>query len=151
MTQKARGTQLEVARIQSEVNRLFETLLRLRGGPESTAGGWTPAVDVAESATQVVLEAELPGVDPDSLVISSESGNVTVRGVRPEPEFRQADGAEVLHDEREYGPFERVVPLNIAVNTREARARFADGVLRIEFPRVPNRRGQAVPIPLDKA
>ena len=146
---KTRGAQLEVARIQSEINRLFETLLRLREGDEA-AGSWTPPVDISESETHLVVEAEIPGVDPDSIQIHAEHGNLYLSGRRPMPGVRVQEGAEVLHDEREFGPFERTVPLSSAVNTRAATARFEQGVLRVEFPRVPNRRGEAVQIPLER-
>lgn len=149
MTRRPRGAHLEVARIQSEINRLFETLLRLRDGEEE-AGAWAPPVDVSETPTHLIVEAELPGVDPATIELRAEAGNLTVRGVRRPPSARLAEGAEVLHDEREYGVFERVVPLTSAVNTRAASARLGQGVLRIEFPRVPNRRGQVVPIPLER-
>ncbi len=147
MTKRPRGAHLEVARIQSEINRLFETLLRLRDGEEQ-AGAWAPAVDVSETPTHLIVEAELPGVDPESIELRAEAGNLSVKGLRRPPPARLADGAEVLHDERDYGPFERIVPLTSAVNTRAASASLRQGVLRIEFPRVPNRRGQVVPIPL---
>ncbi|MDQ7088530.1 MAG: hypothetical protein Q9Q13_12060 [Acidobacteriota bacterium] len=63
MKQKLQSAQLEVARIQSEINRLFETLLRLRDGGASV-GAWSPAVDVAETAEELRVEVELPGVEP---------------------------------------------------------------------------------------
>ncbi len=147
---KTKGAQLEVARIQSEINRLFETLLRLREGEEAV-GSWAPAVDMSETETHLIVEAEVPGVDPESLEISAESGNLSLRGVRRPPEARAVEGAEILHDEREYGPFERIVPLTTAVNTRAAVAHVVQGVVHIEFPRVPNRRGQAVLIPIERA
>ncbi len=149
MMAKTRGAQLEVARIQSEINRLFETLLRLREGDEAV-GSWVPAIDISENETHLVVEAELPGTDPETLDISAESGNLCIRGVRRPPEARLGEGAEILHDEREYGSFERMVPLATAVNTRSAVARLDQGVLRIEFPKVPNRRGQAVQIPFER-
>ncbi len=149
MTRRSRGAALEVARIQSEVNRLFETLLRLREGDE-TGGPWSPAVDMSETEQQVVVEAELPGVDPETLQISIENAHLVLRGVRPPGPSRGLEGTSVLHDEREYGAFERQVPLTTAVNSREAEAKLSAGVLRIVLPRVPNRRGQTVPIPFEK-
>jgi HSP20 family protein len=140
MIGKGKGAQLEVARIQSEINRLFETLLRLRdGGAE--AGTWTPAVDMMESPSHLVIEAEVPGVDPASVEVVAEGGNVVLTGERRLSSGRA--GAEVLHDEREYGRFLVAVPLATAVNTHEARATLTQGLLRIEMPKVPNRRGQA--------
>lgn len=147
MTRTARGAQLEVARIQSEINRLFETLLRLREGEEQV-GSWVPAVDCNETEDMLVVEAEVPGVDPESLVVEAESGTLYLRGTRRPPAAREAPQNQVLQDEREYGAFERVIPLITPVNTRNATCRLVDGVLRVEFPRVPNRRGEPVPIPI---
>lgn len=144
---KTRGAQLEVARIQSEINRLFEMLLRLRDGQEAS-GSWGPAVDISESPTHLVVEAEVPGVDPDSIEMFAESGNLILRGRRSHPPERRMEGTEVLHDEREYGTFERVLQLTAPVNSRAAVGRLDKGVLKIEFPRVPNRRGEPVPIQL---
>lgn len=149
MTRKTRGAQLEVARIQSEINRLFETLLRLREGDEAV-GAWGPAVDMSETETHVVIEAELPGVDPDSLEISAENGNLCLRGERRPGPARARERVSVLHDEREFGAFERLVPLSTAVNPRDAKALLENGVLRLVLPRVPNRRGQAVVIPFER-
>jgi len=150
MIGKGTGAQLEVARIQSEINRMFESLLRLRsGGTEE--GTWMPAVDMMESPSHLVIEAEVPGVDPASVEVVAEGGNLVLTGERRLSSARAGDGAEVLHDEREYGRFLVAVPLATAVNTHEARATLAQGLLRIEMPKVPNRRGQARRIAVDVA
>ncbi|MDQ7008197.1 MAG: Hsp20/alpha crystallin family protein [Acidobacteriota bacterium] len=148
MKQKLQSAQLEVARIQSEINRLFETLLRLRDGGASV-GAWSPAVDVAETAEELRVEVELPGVEPSSLKVSARGGRLLVQGDRPSSQLRKIPGAHVLHDEREYGPFEVEIPLATAVNTHRAKADLARGVLRIQLPKVPNRRGEAVSIAID--
>ena len=142
MIGKGKGAQLEVARIQSEINRLFETLQRLRnGGTEE--GTWTPAVDMMESPSHLVIEAEVPGVEPATVEVVAEGGNLVLTGERRPPDARAGNGLEILHDEREYGRFLVAVPLATAVNTHEARATLTQGLLRIELPKVPNRRGQA--------
>ncbi len=138
------GMPLEVARIQTEINRLFDALERLQRGEGS--GSWSPPVDVREGESGVIVEFDLPGVEPESLELLAESGSLVLRGVRVPPAARLEAGARVLVDEFAYGPFERVVPVGAAVNTRAARARLVGGVLTIEFPRVSNRRGEAVPI-----
>lgn len=146
MTVKGRGTQLEVARIQSEINRLFETLLRLRGGDTGGDSRWTPGVDVAEADETLIVEVDLPGVAPDSLEVLAENGHLILRGRREPPEVVIDD--EVLHDEREYGPFWLSVPLSAPVNTHQARATLVQGVFRVVLPKVPNRRGAPVSIPV---
>jgi HSP20 family protein len=146
------GPQLEVARIQSEINRLFDSLLRLREAQVGTTpGGWSPSVDVAESAEALLVEVELPGVDPQSLEIFAQEGNIVVRGERARPGGRREGRVEVLHDEREFGRFERMVPISAVVNPHKAEARLRQGVLSVRLPRVPNRRGDAVPIALQES
>ena len=137
------GPLMEVARIQSEINRLFDNLLDL--GDEDKAGGsWIPNADILETRDELILRVELPGVDPDKLSLSVHGGNVIIRGekIRPERNAR----ATVHAAERVYGPFRRVIHLGVPVNTRQAKAALNNGLLRLSFPKVPNRRGEEVPI-----
>lgn len=148
MGARSSGLHLEVARIQSEINRLFEHLLGLRDGATvpGAGGGWVPPVDVAEAGDVLIVEAELPGVDAATLEVFAQEGNLVLRGRRDPCPLRETEDARVLHDERETGPFERAVSLGVPVNPHKAEAVFASGVLTIRLPRVPNRRGAAVPI-----
>ena len=57
---------LEVARIQSEVNRLFDTVLG--SGEDGQGGNWIPYADILETDASLVLLTELPGVDPGDVV-----------------------------------------------------------------------------------
>ncbi len=149
MKHRKAGTQLEVARIQSEINRLFDTLVRLRDGGGASASAWTPMVDVAETGESLMVEVELPGVDYTSLRVHAQSGHLLVTGSRPPTGLAKEKGAQVLHDEREYGPFEQKILLGTAVNTHKAEARMEHGVLYVQLPKVPNRRGESVPIQIE--
>jgi HSP20 family protein len=140
---KTFGPLLEVARIQSEINRLFENLTDL--GSEGGGGGtWIPNADILETGDTLILRVELPGVPMDKLSISVLGGNVVLRGEKvpadPPP------GAVFQVAERSFGPFRRMIHLGVPVNTRQARAVLKNGLLRICFPKVPNRRGEEVPI-----
>jgi HSP20 family protein len=150
MTRASGSTQLEVARIQSEINRLFESLLRLREGGGSS-GAWTPGVDVAETGESVIVEVELAGVDPSSIEVAAQGGHLNLAGVRPPSPSHASEGARVLHDELETGEFSLSIPITTSVNTRQAKARLERGVLRVEMPKVPNRRGQSVSVPVEIA
>ncbi len=150
MIVKGRGAQLEVARIQSEINRLFETLLRLRDGEGASSETWSPSVDVAECSDHLLVEIEVPGIDPETLELASRSDQLIVRGCRQGALQARGVSAEVIHDEREFGAFERSIALPVPVNTHKADARLEAGVLTVTFPKVPNRRGEAVPIPIKK-
>jgi HSP20 family protein len=139
---------MEIARIQSEINRLFDNVLDLdRDGPRG--GTWMPNVDISENEEQVVVEVELPGVDADRLAVSVHSGNIVIEGTKHRPGTE--DAVRFQAAERAYGAFRRVIQLGMPVNTRQATAVLKAGLLRICFPKVPNRRGEAVPIEVHSA
>jgi HSP20 family protein len=140
---KAFGPLLEIARIQSEINHLFDNLLDLRAD-EKEGGAWLPNVDIRETEDTLVLEVELPGVEAADLALSVHGGNVVIEGQKARPEIEGA--AEFQVAERSFGRFHRVVHLGLPVNTRQAEAVLKDGLLRLCFPKVPNRRGEPVPI-----
>ena len=141
--QKTMGPLMEMARIQSEINRLFDNLLDLEDQPGG-AGNWMPNADILETADTLVLKVELPGVAPDKLSLSVHGGNVILRGEKARP---SAEGAVEFHAaERQFGQFKRVIQLGVPVNTRQATAELSNGLLEVRFPKVPNRRGEEVPI-----
>ncbi len=141
--QKTMGPLMEMARIQSEINRLFDNLLDLEDQPGG-AGNWMPNADILETEDTLVLKVELPGVAPDKLSLSVHGGNVILRGEKARP---SAEGAVEFHTaERQFGRFKRVIQLGVPVNTRLATAELSNGLLEVRFPKVPNRRGEEVPI-----
>lgn len=145
---KSFGPLLEVARIQSEINKLFNNLLDL-GNSDESAGTWTPNVDILETEDNVIVRVELPGVPHDALKVSVLGGNLILTGSKAEPVVRREGRIQV--SEISFGPFRRSVHLEVPVNTRKADAVFTDGLLRISFPKVPNRRGEEVPIEVTSA
>ena len=142
------GPYLEFVRIQTEMNKLFESLQELREPKTDASDGsatWVPNVDICEAGDSLIVEAEMPGVDPDSLVVKVGGGNIVLEGVKHRPDI---EPDEVHRRDRVFGAFRRVVPLSAPVNTHRAEAVLKAGLLRIEFPRVANKRGEAVPIPV---
>jgi len=136
------GPLMEMARIQSEINRLFDNLLDL--GQKEDVGSWMPNADIIETESALLLRVEVPGVKPDRLELAVHGGNLIIRGHKDRP---QVDGRAEFHvAERGFGAFRRVISLGVPVNTRQARAVLNNGLLRISFPKVPNRRGEEVPI-----
>jgi len=139
---KGLGSMLEAARIQSEINRLFDNLLTLDDGRES--GTWIPMADIVETEDALVVTVELPGVVNDQLTLSTHGGDLILKGEKGKPAAELP--ARFLVAERSYGKFRRVIHLGVPVNTHKAEATLADGNLRIRFPKVANRRGEEVAI-----
>ena len=122
--------------LQERMNRLFEESSRGAGrGQEEdwVMGAWAPAVDIYEKGTDVVLKAELPGLDPKDVDIRIENNVLTLKGERKiEDEIKQENYHRV---ERSYGSFTRSFTLPSTVDTTNVKADYKDGVLRITLPK----------------
>jgi HSP20 family protein len=140
---KTIGPFLEVARIQSEINQLFDNLSDLERTAQD-GGGWIPNVDVIETSDELLVHAELPGVAADGLSVTVGGGQLHLQGHKEDRDAR--DGETERGAERRFGRFRRSIQLGVAVNTRLAEATLGDGLLRVRFPKVPNRRGEVVAI-----
>jgi HSP20 family protein len=141
------GPYLEIARIQSEINKMFDVLLEMR--QDDTAhelSSWIPSVDVCQNADGLLLRCDLPGVLFDTLKLAAHSGALIITGERHRA--TAPSNAKFVCVERVSGMFRRVVPLAGAFNTRDAKAVLVDGVLEVFFPKVSNRRGEEVVIPV---
>jgi HSP20 family protein len=125
--------------IQDRMNRLFDEAFRgvSRGGASdedwALGGSWAPAVDIYEQGGAIVLQAELPGVDPKDVDIRVENNTLTLRGQRElDKEVKREDYHRV---ERAYGAFSRVFTLPTVVDTQNIKADFKDGILRLTLPK----------------
>jgi|SRR5262245_31367917 HSP20 family protein len=138
----------ELLLLQREVNQLFERLADAeRAERQLSAGAWQPSADVYECSGNLIVILECPGLAPDALRISCRDQSLVVSGERRER--RPAAGAAAfLCMERPQGRFKRVIPLDIAVDLREAHASLVGGLLTITLPRVKDRRGREVVIPV---
>jgi len=122
--------------LQERMNRLFEESARgaSRGHEEDwVMGAWAPAVDIYEKGTDVVLKAELPGLDPKDVDIRIENNVLTLKGERKtDNEVKRESYHRV---ERSYGTFTRSFTLPSTVDTTNVKADYKDGVLRITLPK----------------
>src|ERR687889_2284863 len=116
--------------LQDEVNRLFSSNLSRSFGDEGIArGAWAPTVDIYENKDQIVLEAELPGMNREDFELSIENNVLTLRDER---RFEKKDEADNYHRvERAYGQFTRSFTLPQTVSSENATADYKDGVLRV--------------------
>jgi HSP20 family protein len=120
--------------LQDEVNRLFSTNLSRAFGDEGIArGAWMPNVDIYENKDQIVLEAELPGMNREDFDLSIENNIITLRGER---RFEKKDEGDNYHRvERAYGTFTRSFTLPQTVSAEGAGAEYKNGVLRVTLPK----------------
>ena len=140
------GPFVEISRIQNEINRLFDNILELRSANAEAGGEWLPNADVYETPEQLVVKFEVPGVTLKDVSLAINGNNLILRGDKKRAEVSK--NAKYHCMERGFGKFKRVVHISSPVNTHKATTELSDGVLKVCFPKVPNRRGEEVPIPI---
>ena len=115
--------------LRREIDRLFEDAT---GG--SNRMTWMPAVDVREDRSNLTLEFELPGLDPDQVEVTAENGILTVRGEK-RAERKEGDERRYHLVERTYGAFSRSFHLPTGVDEDQIDAHFENGVLQVRIPK----------------
>jgi HSP20 family protein len=125
----------DVVSLQDRMNRLFDESFRgARATDDDWAlgGSWAPAVDIFEQDGNIVLKAELPGIEAKDVDIRVENNTLTLRGER---KFGGEVKKENYHRvERAYGSFSRSFALPSVVDTEKIKADYRDGVLRVTLP-----------------
>ncbi|MCA9737010.1 MAG: Hsp20/alpha crystallin family protein [Gemmatimonadota bacterium] len=113
--------------------------------PEGTSvSDWMPAVDVRESAEELTLTADLPGLTEKDIDIEFENGVLTIRGEKRSEE--QKDGERYHIWERRYGSFQRSFTLPRTVKSDSVRAEFDQGVLTVHLPKVPEAKSRKIEV-----
>ena len=121
--------------LQADMQRLLETALEADDllPAVSRRGSWAPPVDIYETADDVRIVVDLPGMTSDALDVTLERGILSIRGERGVP---AADpGAKYLRIERPSGTFSRKIRLPEGIQPDRVSASLKDGVLEVIVPK----------------
>jgi HSP20 family protein len=117
---------------------------RLNGAPRRVLSPRFPPVNLWEDDEHLYVEAELPGLNPDQLVVQVTEGNLlTLEGDRQVPADPKGTW---LRQERGFGKFSRVVELPVAVEADKVEARFEKGVLALKLPKAAAARPRRIAV-----
>ena len=138
----------EFDRIRREMDRLWDSFLEGRPMRRAGDGGeWLPSIDVSETKSDLVIKAELPGMDPKDIDISMNNGFLTIKGEKKqEKEEKEADYHLV---ERSYGSFTRLVQLPQEVQRDKISASCKNGILKITLPKSEEAKKKEVKIKVE--
>jgi HSP20 family protein len=114
--------------------RLFQdSINRLLSEDGIKARPWSPAVDIVENENELVLKADVPGVELKDIDIQLENGTLTVKGER---KFEKEEKSKGFHRmERSYGSFVRYFTVPETVDAEHVKADYQAGVLTISLPK----------------
>lgn len=119
----------------------------IRRGFDESEGtrAWVPHMDVLEGPNRLEIRVDVAGVPVDALRLTVQAGTLVVAGEKP----HQCRAGAVFHvAERGCGRFARTIPLRLAFDAAGIRATLDRGELRIVVPRMEERRGREIVIPI---
>ena len=107
---------------------------------------WVPAVSVSETADELTLTAELPGLKEEDLNIELENNVLTLSGEKNELRTEGDEERRFHVWERRYGTFSRSFTLPRSVDGSNIVATFDHGVLTVTLPKVAEAKGRKIEI-----
>jgi HSP20 family protein len=115
----------------------------LRGDSEIT----TPALDVYEEKDEIVVKAELPGMDKNDIEVNISDSELTLKGEKKKEDKIEED--DYYRCERSYGAFIRSVELPTGVQADKVKASFKNGILEIRMPKTEEAKTKEIKIKVD--
>ena len=128
-------------RMSEEMDRAFGGLFR-----EERAAVWAPSVEVREEDNNLIVSADLPGLNKDDVKIEVTEDSLILRGERKRKREERREG--VYRSEVAYGEFYRAIPLPEGAEVDKAKAQFNNGVLEVTVP-IPASKRKPREIPIE--
>ena len=130
----------------------FSRLVHQVSGKLPSAPGWAgetahPPMDIFEDETGIHVELEVPGIKREELSIRLDRDKLIIEG------YKHGEGdIECLRYiclEREFGVFRRIVEIPVSLDTSGVQAALVEGILKINLPKVKERRKAVIEVPID--
>ena len=127
--------------LHEETGKMLDDFFERRG--EADNGDWVPVMDVSERQDEVVVKAEIPGMEKEDIKVSVKDDKLTISGEKKREE--REEGENWHRVERTYGSFKRVLALP-SVDNEKVEATYKDGVLEIRLPKLESAKPKEIPI-----
>jgi HSP20 family protein len=134
--------------LRRQMDQLFEGLTE-RDFPMLAMNGetkWMPAIEMKETETEVILKAEIPGIEAKDLDVQVSPEAVMLKGEHKEETKTEEKG--YYRSEFHYGQFARTVTLPATVQHEQVKSTFKDGVLMLTMPKAEETRRKVVKVDL---
>jgi HSP20 family protein len=140
---------------EHDIDQVFEDFLGRRLRPFWPERWWpaagmeitTPTVDLYEEKDDIVVKAELPGMEKDNIEVNLSDDRLTIRGEKKKEEEIKKEN--YYRSERSYGSFIRTLELPTEVQADKVKANFKNGVLEIRLPRTEESRKKETKVKID--
>lgn len=143
----------EMEAMTEEMDRLFEQITERMGvsgwrrKPILAERMWTPSIDMIDKKDEIMVRAELPGMDKKDIHVSVTGDVLTIRGERKtEQEVKEEN---YLRCETSYGSFMRTIPLPVSVESDKIKAEYKNGFLELHLPKTKEVKEKAKEIAIE--
>jgi len=109
-----------------------------------TDSAWTPTVDILERGDDLIIRAEVPGIERDAIDVKLEDNTLILSGERVRE--TEGDDTQAFRRERVYGSFVRSFSLPKTVDATRITAKYKDGVLEISIPKAEEAKPRKIDI-----
>lgn len=139
----------ELQDVTAHLNRVFgnPTISRTTGetGKDALMGfDWAPSVDIAETAEEFLVKAELPEVKKEDVKVTVDKGLLRIEGERKQE--KEEKGKKFHRIERSYGSFLRTFTLPENIDETKVIADFKDGVLSVRLPKTEKAKPKSIEV-----
>jgi HSP20 family protein len=136
--------------LRQQIDRLFDDVLheQPRLGIFSKIGEppWSPAIELQETETELLLKVQLPGINPEELDVQVSENAVFLAGEHKEQ--KKTDEQGVFRSEFHYGQFKRVIPLPVTIQREQVKAEMTAGLLTLTMLKATSALPTLVKVPV---
>lgn len=135
--------------LQEELRRIEDRMNRMFGEGEGRMSGRRvneiPNIDVQEHGNDVIVTADMPGVDKNDIKINVRNGNILEISAQKKTETERKEEGFIRH-ERGYTGYYRSITLPAPVDKSRANASYNNGVLEITLPMTKEATENIIPV-----
>ena len=111
---------------------------------EFTFKDWVPTIEMKETNGNLVVTADLPGINKQDINVEISDRTLTIQGERKMEKNEEKEG--LYRSERRYGRFYRSILLPDTAKTDQIKAEMHDGVLELKVPLTESKRTRQIPV-----
>lgn len=101
--------------------------------PKVENATWEPAIEIKETDSNLIVQAQVPGIEPKDLDIHVTKDAVSIAGEHQEQKVHYEKG--IYRSEFNYGHFQRIIPLPVCVEYKQVKAEIHNGLLTMSLPK----------------
>ncbi len=142
-------------RWERDIDRMMDDLFARRmrpWWPERWFRAWDdeviePALDIYEEKDEIIVKAELPGMDKDEIEVDISDSELILKGEKKKEE--KIEEKDYYRCERSYGAFRRSVELPTDVQANKIKASFKNGILEVRLPKTEKAKAKEIKIKVE--